>query len=195
MPNSNHSPSRRQFLQGLQRVIGTSAATALLAGNSMSVALAFQADSASYKTKIFSTVQMQILKALCNIVLPPTDTPGAADVNTHGFIDNQLYHCHSKEHQDLAKRVLGMLQKANFLTSSPQQQIRLVEQLDAGEGPFDRSQRSQFKFMKYMICFGYYTSEVGASKELRYVPVPGGYKGSVPLKADDTSWGSKGLFY
>jgi hypothetical protein len=35
---------------------------------------------------------------------------------------------------------------------------------------------------------GYFTSEQGATKALRYDPVPGTYRGSVPLAAGDRAW-------
>lgn len=42
--------------------------------------------------------------------------------------------------------------------------------------------------MKELTVLGYYTSEIGATKELRYVRVPGRFEGCVPLTANDRTW-------
>ena len=42
--------------------------------------------------------------------------------------------------------------------------------------------------MKELTLLGYFTSEVGATKALRYLPVPGRYDGNVPYKKGDRAW-------
>lgn len=45
-----------------------------------------------------------------------------------------------------------------------------------------------FKMMKELTLLGYFTSEIGATKALRYVAVPGHYDGCVPYKKGDKAW-------
>jgi hypothetical protein len=45
-----------------------------------------------------------------------------------------------------------------------------------------------FRLMKELTLLGYFTSEPGATQALRYLPVPGGYKGSVKLGPGERSW-------
>lgn len=45
-----------------------------------------------------------------------------------------------------------------------------------------------FTMIKDLILFGYFTSEEGATKALRYVQTPGYYKGDVAYKNGDKSW-------
>jgi hypothetical protein len=200
----NNTNSRRDFLRKISAIVGTTAATTLLAGNSMSVALAYS-PSVSGKLnagKIFSLDQMQNLLHICDIVIPKTETPSAGDIDTHGFIDNQLFHCFTKEKQDEIVAVLNLIdQKAQtrhqqaFSALSHDNQFSLLTDLDVGQKEFSSEQRSQFKSLKALICFGYYTSEVGASQELNYQAFPGGYKGSIPYKSSDKAWGSLGFRY
>ena len=196
--------SRRHFLKGLTTMMGGVAVGSLLAGNAVSVAMAYSpnADSAIADGKVFTKSQLQLLKQICAIVIPKTQTLGAADVDTHGFIDNQLFHCFAQDEQIAMIQVLvgidiqaKQISKREFIKLTSEQQFVLLTALDTGKSPFDQAQRGEFKRLKQLICFGYYTSEVGASQELRYVAVPGGYKGSIPYKSTDVSWGSKGLFY
>jgi len=45
-----------------------------------------------------------------------------------------------------------------------------------------------FKLMKELTLLGYFTSEIGATKALRYIAVPGHYDGNVPYKKGDKAW-------
>jgi hypothetical protein len=42
--------------------------------------------------------------------------------------------------------------------------------------------------MKELTLLGYFTSEPGATKALRYVAVPGRYDGCIPYKKGDKAW-------
>jgi len=207
--NTISNESRRKFVRGLSMLVGSTAATAFLSAKSLSVAMAHSFESGSSLIaepvsdgKIFKLSQLKQLKNICAIVIPKTDTPGAAEVNTHGFIDNQLFHCYEKAEQEKAIQLLALIDDVaqqqfslSFTALSKAQQFELLTELDLGKNNFDNEQRADFKSLKQLICFGYYTSEVGASQELRYLAVPGGYKGSIPYKDSDASWGSQGLMY
>jgi hypothetical protein len=45
-----------------------------------------------------------------------------------------------------------------------------------------------FTMVKQLTLWGYFTSEVGATKALRYVAVPGRYEGCIPYKKGDKAW-------
>ena len=45
-----------------------------------------------------------------------------------------------------------------------------------------------FGMMKQLTVWGYFTSEVGATKALRYVAVPTRYEGCIPYKKGDKAW-------
>ena len=195
--------SRRSFLKGITTLFGGAAVGSLLTGNAIAVAMAYVPNNDSILTdgKVFNKAQLMLLKQICAIVIPKTDTLGAAEVDTHGFIDNQLFHCHSKSEQDNALKLLSLINQSaenssstSFVHLSGDQQFQLLTELDRGEKRFDQTQRKSFKALKQLICFGYYTSEVGATQELRYDPVPGGFKGSIPYKSSDPTWATQGLF-
>jgi hypothetical protein len=42
--------------------------------------------------------------------------------------------------------------------------------------------------VKQLTIWGYFTSEPGATKALRYVAVPGKYDGNFPYKKGDKAW-------
>jgi Gluconate 2-dehydrogenase subunit 3 len=45
-----------------------------------------------------------------------------------------------------------------------------------------------FTMIKQLTLWGYFTSEPGATKALRYIAVPGRYDGCVPYKKGDKAW-------
>lgn len=45
-----------------------------------------------------------------------------------------------------------------------------------------------FMMIKQLTILGYFTSEIGATKALRYMAVPGKYDGSYPFKKGDKAW-------
>jgi len=206
---SINDESRRKFVRGLTLLVGTTAATTFLTAKSISTALAHSMNLESSLSveptadgKVFILSQLKQLQSICAIVIPKTDTLGAAEVNTHGFIDNQLFHCYEKVEQENAKQLLTLIDvvtnklfSQSFIALKQEQQFELLTELDQGKKNFDEKQQADFKLLKQLICFGYYTSEVGASQELRYLAVPGGYQGSIAYKSSDASWGSQGLYY
>ncbi len=196
--------ARRDFLRNITTIVGGAAATTLLAGNAIAVAMAYTPSIGGVVKagKIFSLAQMQWLRQICDIVIPKTQTPSAADIDTHGFIDNQLFHCFDEEKQNEIFTVLNLVNQQalaryqqSFEQLSHDDKFALLTDIDSGQKEFSRAQRGQFKALKALICFGYYTSEVGASQELVYQAFPGGFKGSIPYKPADKAWGSLGFRY
>ena len=58
-------------------------------------------------------------------------------------------------------------------------------------GTYKRDQKDDphyFGMMKQLTVWGYFTSEVGATKALRYVVVPTCYEGCIPYKKGDKAW-------
>jgi len=45
-----------------------------------------------------------------------------------------------------------------------------------------------FRTMKELTLVGFYTSEAGATRELRHAPVPGRFEGCVPLDQIGRAW-------
>lgn len=187
---------RRTFLRKFSQAVGYTAAATIIAGSNLSTALAYtpKPDSALRDGVLFNKSQMQTLLAIGNTILPRTDTPSAADLDCHGFVDNQLATCHSKQEQTQVAQILAIIEKQakakhgnsfNNITED-----KRIELLTAIEQDNSDQQRDKFKLLKSLIIFGYFTSEVGATQVLSYQAVPGGYKGSVKVNEDTKAWGS-----
>lgn len=190
--------SKRRFIRGFSRLVGGSIG-AVLAANSISVAMAYapKTDSANRHGNVLNKTELTLLKQICARVIPVTDTPGAAEVDAHGFIDNQLYHCYDEAYQKQTRQLLlhidqvaVLRHKIGFNQCNTTQQDALLNDFDLCQNNISVVDCENFKALKTLICFGYYTSEVGATQELKYEAIPGGFKGQVPYASVGRGWGS-----
>jgi hypothetical protein len=206
LPNTVQTDSRRrQFMLGLGAIVGTGVANKLLGGNGLSVAMAYEPRpnkaSGTSKNSLFNVEQMRSLRVICQTVIPATNTLGAGDVDTHGFIENQLSHCFEESEKKSVIDSINLIidsaesrHKTQLEKLSSVQATALLSDLDSAKNEFLEKDKTAFRFVKSLIVFGYYTSEEGASKELNYDAYPGGYTGSVALSDIGSAWGSLAYF-
>ena len=131
--------------------------------------------------QLLSEKQMRLLRALVDVIIPATTTPGAAEADVHGFIDDQLANCRSPEEgaqfvRDLDETGARIQQEqgAPYSELSPEAQIDVMTTLASQSVDF-------FHRLRDLTVIGYYLSEIGATQELVYLPVPGGYDGDFKL--------------
>ena len=80
-----------------------------------------------------------------------------------------------------------------FPLLQPQQQQQILVQIEI-DSETSNIEKWQFSFLKALIVFGYFTSELGVTKALNYQPVPGGFIGSIPANADTKSWSPQAYY-
>lgn len=127
---------------------------------------------------------------LCDLAIPATDTPGAAAAGVAGFVLLVLDRRMGDLQAGMLDAVRGALDasgNADFLQLPPAKQAELLALLDqrayAGDKPPAASAEYAWRRIKAAIVAGYYTSEIGATQELVYEPVPGAFR-SFKLTAD-----------
>ncbi|MBT1701876.1 gluconate 2-dehydrogenase subunit 3 family protein [Chryseosolibacter indicus] len=146
-----------------------------------------------WKPVFLSEEQAAIVSEIAEIIIPKTDTPGAKDAGVPGFIDLILKDVYKKEDQDLFLEGLkAFSQEAekemgdSFLELSHEQQSELVKKkhdaaIQAEQESKSAQNRPFILAMKELTMLGFFTSEPGATLVLQYEPVPGAYKGCIPL--------------
>jgi hypothetical protein len=80
-----------------------------------------------------------------------------------------------------------------FMLSTPAQRTSLLVALDKEAKEYQKTKKWEepkhyFSMMKELTLTGFFTSEVGATKALRHVAVPGKFIGSYPYKKGDKAW-------
>ena len=135
--------------------------------------------------------QARTLDVVAELIVPATDTPGARAVGVPQFIDRWVRDWCSPAQGKLLRSGLDQLDAdartangAGFADLSPAQQTALLTRYDTAGDP----QRPFFGLVKELTTIGYFTSKPGATVALRYDPVPGDYRGCVPLKEIGRAW-------
>lgn len=144
------------------------------------------------------TASTPFLDALCDITLPDTDTPGAKKVGAPAFVLTAISHGLANCPDDALRRFKFALDKeagSDFLSLSLVQQQELLTPID--EAAFSRRPSRElsadlllWKPLKSLILTAYYTSEVGASQELRYVLIPGRFDPDTPCDESTRAFSS-----
>lgn len=175
---------RRRFISKLKSILGASVAIGVMSSAGISSALAFERSltEPSRDYKLFNAQEMATLSSVVQTIIPKTDTPGAADVDCHGFIDHQLVAVHTQDEQRRIKDLLVHIEsvaqqkyQAGFNILLPEQQVECLTNIELGKWS-NKDLVNSFKFLKSLNTFGYFTSEIGATQVLNYQAVPGGYK-------------------
>ena len=137
---------------------------------------------------VLTPTQMKAVSIIADIIIPETDTPGAATAGVPQFIDHSLADLMAKENAGRFIEGLDMFLAAEprFLEETAAAQYQAVARLDASLRT-DARFNGFYRQLKELVLIGYYTSEVGASVELAYDPLPGRYEPNI-LKPTDRSW-------
>ena len=146
-----------------------------------------------------SASQNEIVRTIAQHIIPETDTPGADAANVNRFVDAMLTGSYLPPDRDRFLAGLDQVdpqaQEAHgsaFLDCTAEQQRSLLTEMDeAAFGPnaeFDPQNPPFFRMMKELTLIGYYTSEVGATQELKTNIIPGRYDGCVPFDEIGRAW-------
>ena len=128
---------------------------------------------------------------LAELIIPKTNTPGALAVGAHHTISHLLQACAGKGAQDRFLAGLARLDAVDgkrFVTLPGVRQVALLHALDEGRAPFNGEDQQFFRQLKWYTAFAYYTSEAGATRELAYLPIPGGFRGNLSTKKFGRNW-------
>lgn len=153
-----------------------------------------------WSPQAFTPDQNRMVDTISEIIIPATDTPGASAANVNRFVDAMVGESYLPEDRERFLRGLDAASVrcednygAPFVDCSAEQQTALVAELDdetfGPDAPDPDPQNPPFfRMMKELTIVGYYTSEIGATQELKTNIVPGRYDGSVPYEEVGRAW-------
>lgn len=156
---------------------------------------------ADKQAKLDLTAQeLSLLDEIGETIIPATQTPGAKAVQIGAFMKMMVNDCYDDANQAVFQAGLGKVDAAakkqfgkTFLQLAPGDRTTLLNQIDAEEKKY-RTEKPEnapdhyFRLMKQMTLLGYFSSEIGCTQALRYVEVPGAFRGSEPYKKGDRAW-------
>ncbi|RDC63905.1 gluconate 2-dehydrogenase subunit 3 family protein [Adhaeribacter pallidiroseus] len=179
-------------------------AVAFLMGGAVVGAQAFLIgcqQSSSSTEALFSPKAIALLNEVAETILPGTaNSPGAKEANLGDFIKTMVTDCYEPTDQKTFTDGLTQLQEASqakfnqsFLDLEPAQKHDFIVNLDQEAKKYQKEKAEgqpnhYFTNLKQLTLLGYFTSEPGATKALRYLPVPGRYIGCMPYESGTKAW-------
>ena len=158
--------------------------------------------SSDNKAAGFSLTKEQIafLDEVAETIIPTTDTPGAKAAKVGEFMNVMVTDCYEAKDQKIFTEGIAQIDEAakhryskGFMDITPEQRTSLLNQVNKELKAYNDSKKDTdpnhyFGMMKQLTLLGYFSSEVGATKALRYVAVPGKYEGCIPYAKGDRAW-------
>jgi glucoside 3-dehydrogenase (cytochrome c) hitch-hiker subunit len=157
--------------------------------NKLGTSLALTPDDLSFLDEVGETI------------LPTTaSSPGAKAAKIGDFMKTIVNDCYEDKDQKIFLDGMQKLDAASkakngksFLDSDEKQRHDLLVDLDKEQKEYGSKKKPEdpthyFRMMKELTLWGYFSSEVGATKALRYVAIPGKYEGCIPYKKGDKAW-------
>jgi hypothetical protein len=134
-----------------------------------------------FEPKFFSVEEGLVISRMADLIIPPTDTPGAAAAGVPHYIDMVVIQ--NAEHQKRFRGGIAWVESRakdlhgkGFIELTEEQQIAILAPLSESSdlGKLDTEGVAFFHAVKNMTADGYYTSYAGLVTEL-------GYKGNQAL--------------
>jgi gluconate 2-dehydrogenase gamma chain len=197
--------SRREALRRAALFLGVALTPSLVSGvlqaataaapapSPMGTAKASTVVSGNFKPAYLTGAQLATAGAVAERILPQTDTPGALAVGVPAFLD--LMYGKYLPDEDRKQFVAGLAEVEALSAATHQRGFTAltVDQQDALLTTMARAAQGQprsfFAQIKELTIVGYFTAEPVGKTVLNYDPVPGPYKGCVPLaEVGNKSW-------
>lgn len=150
----------------------------------------------AWQPKGLSVDLARTLSAVCERIVPATDTPGAGAAGVPQSIDKALVDWAVPSDAEKLRAGLGKLDADAQARHGRPYALLLVADQDALLAQAEAESRTQpagtplhwFPMLRELVTGAYFTSEIGATQALRYDPVPGAYRGCVPLREIGRAW-------
>ena len=130
---------------------------------------------------------LALVAAIAEIMIPKTETSGAKDAGVPAFIDSALDALYAKPDQQRFKAGLAEFEAAARASGKPFMERDTVAQADFVRGSLeaalaaDHDPKPFILMTRELALLGYFSSKVGITENMEYVPVPTAFHGCVPL--------------
>jgi hypothetical protein len=178
--------NRRQLIKQM-----AAALTALSTSTAFADAVA-NFDS-EHQTVNLQASQLALLARMVDVIIPATDTPGASTAGVHTFIAYMLQNYYDQEANQLFRQGLRALDessqqhfKASLRSIDGGQMLQLFTVLERQRKI--SAERDFVVWLKELTVMGYYTSEIGATEELRFLAIPGSYSACIDFAEVGRTW-------
>jgi len=193
--------NRRELLKYTALAMGVGSSSSLMLG-----ALAASEGDQGSRKSVLGAQNRVLVESLAELIIPTTDTPGAIAAGVPDFIDHIVSHWYTDTERKIfldgliainaqCQSAYGMA----FVDCSPARQTEALSHFEIAardykpppRDMFDRTDPEDTPFftkIRQLTVFGYYTSEVGTTQDLTWLPMPGEYLVDYPLSKVGRAW-------
>jgi hypothetical protein len=144
----------------------------------------------------FSPKDIAFLDEIGEAIIPTTDTPGAKAVGIGGFMVMMVKDTYNSEQQTAFVDGLNFIRKdfksskgSDFMEATLEERTAYLNELKAkAAADAEDKNAGVIKMLQDLTVLGYFTSEVGATQQLRYYEVPGKYDPCIEYKAGEKAY-------
>lgn len=158
--------------------------------------------SSASSAGLLTNDQIAFLDEVGETILPTTpSSPGARAAKVGEFMDIMVKDCYSPADQKILINGISTLDNVSkkkysksFLDIKPEERHRLLLEIDKEASAYKEIRKPEdpethyYPMMKQLTLLGYFSSEVGATKALEHVAVPGRYEACVPMQPGQKAW-------
>jgi len=202
--------------EAVQRVTALLGGIALVGGDGLLAASFDEAairQAATQGVGTFTPADVAFLDEVADTILPETNSPGAKAARVGAFMALIVTDAYSVAEQQVFREGMRRIDdlcrqthKTAFVDALPTQRLSLLETLDRAQkaemdaraaaprsrAPVAAAPGKQpahyFRLMKELALLGYFTSEIGYTRAMRYVESPGRFDPCVPVAPGDKTW-------
>lgn len=148
----------------------------------------------------FTADEIALLDEIGDTIIPETDVPGAKAVGIGEFLAMMIADCYEPDEQarlragitDIATRHRERF-GGEFASGSAADRTALLNDLDREQRAHHATLEAggdphPFRVLKELTILGYFSSEIGATRALRYMEVPGRFDGNAPYERGDRAF-------
>jgi hypothetical protein len=145
----------------------------------------------------FNDEMISLLDDIGETIIPATsESPGAKDAKIGEFMKLIVSECYTDDEERSFVSGMGKFkQEVNqkfgkaFSSLSKDEKTKWMVTLDE-ESKQSKAEKDThiFEMLNQLTLWGYFSSEPGATKALRYIPIPGEYKGCVDYHKGEGAW-------
>ncbi|MBW3544478.1 MAG: gluconate 2-dehydrogenase subunit 3 family protein [Bacteroidetes bacterium] len=149
--------------------------------------------------KLFSDSDVALLDEVGDTIIPETDTPGAKAVGIGSFMAMMVLDTYPEKDQEVFQEGLEKLRSGfeeeydkSFIEASAEERKQYLTKLNKElEMPHEQKEgepEHYFRMIKQLTLLGYFSSEIGSTKALRYIETPGRYEACIPYEKGQRAW-------
>lgn len=174
---------------------GAVVASGYLASGILLAACRRESKDAGAESAALAADDVQLMVQLADTLLPTTpSSPGAAAAGVGPVMSLLLTDCYERGAVERMRTGLASVRErcekscgGPFIKLSPGEREKLVKEIDteavaAGDAHW-------FHLMRQLALQGFFSTETGLTRALRYIRVPGHWTGCMPLEPGQPAWG------